>query len=302
MCAFGWKMPWRTGRTGGPRGFADAPAGRIRTPGAEGLSRRPVEDFEGIAEETGTRPPRYGGAAREAFGPRSRAPPQFSEQGGPHGHRKRMREKLVSRGVDALADYELLEMLLFHVWKEGDTKPLAKRLINHFGSYAAVLNAPDNELLDFNGVGSFTLATLRLVKGSAIRLAQAELRERPLLNNQDALRDYLTAAMAHESREHFRVLFLDPRNHLIRDEVLGMGTVNHVAVYPREVVKRALELHATALILVHNHPSGNPEPSTDDITMTEDLRMVGQTMSIVVHDHIIVGRGGMVSLKARGWI
>jgi DNA repair protein RadC len=301
MCAFGWKMPWRTARNGDPPGFADAPVARARLPPADGLSRRPMDHFEDIPEEIGTRAPRHGGP-REASWPRNRAPPPFSEQGGPQGHRKRMREKLVSRGVDALADYELLEMLLFHVWKEGDTKPLAKRLINHFGSYAAVLNAPDNELLDFNGVGFFTLATLRLVKGSAIRLAQAELRERPVLNNPDALRDYLTAAMAHESREHFRVLFLDPRNHLIRDEVLGMGTVNHVAVYPREVVKRALELHATALILVHNHPSGNPEPSTEDIAMTEDLRMVGQTMSIVVHDHIIVGRGGMVSLKARGWI
>lgn len=219
---------------------------------------------------------------------------------GPQGHRSRMREKLLLRGADALADYELLEMLLFFAFKKGDTKPLAKTLINQFGSFAAVLAAPQRELMATRGLGPHSVAALKLVQASALRLARAEVMQRPILNNWDRLMDYLNAVLARERIEQFRVLFLDPRNRLIADEAQARGTVNHTPVYPREVVKRALELHATALVLVHNHPSGDPSPSRDDIEMTREVRDAGRILSIVLHDHIIVGNGRWLSFRREG--
>ncbi|CAH2600364.1 JAB domain-containing protein [Rhodovastum atsumiense] len=216
---------------------------------------------------------------------------------GPQGHRNRMREKVLIRGTDALADYELLEMLLFLAFARGDTKPLAKRMINAFGSYAGVLSASPEALLATPGVNDHAATAIAVVRASAERLARAGVADLPVLNNWDRLMAYLNVTMAHAPVEQLRVLFLDTRNRLIADEVQARGTVNHTPVYPREVVRRALELHATALILVHNHPSGDPTPSQDDIAMTQEVRVAAGAMSIVLHDHVIIGKGSWCSLK-----
>jgi DNA repair protein RadC len=218
---------------------------------------------------------------------------------GPVGHRARMRAKIMERGTDALADYELLEMLLFLAFKQGDTKPLAKALINKFGSYAAVLAAPQPVLLAVPGLGVHAVCAIKLVQGSAVRMARAELLDRPVLNDWPRLMDYLTAILARERVEQFRILFLDNRNQLLADEMQSRGTVNHTHVYPREVVKRALDLHATAIILVHNHPSGDPSPSRDDIEMTHDIRDALNLMSITLHDHVIIGNGRWLSFRQK---
>jgi DNA repair protein RadC len=262
------------------RGFAEAPA--------------PLD----IAPPRATRPL----GDREAAPSRrnlARDDPPFPSLG-PHGHRHRMREKLLQRGPDALADYEMLEMLLFLAMPKGDTKPLAKALINAHGSFAAVLAAPQDALLATRGLGEHSVAAIKLVQAAALRLARAEAMEAPVLNNAERLEAYLAGAMSREKVEQFRVLFLDPKNRLIADEVQGRGTVDHTPVYAREVVKRTLELHATALILVHNHPSGDPTPSRGDIEMTAEIRDAAGLFGIVLHDHIIVGRGRIFSFRREG--
>ncbi|MEL6871556.1 MAG: DNA repair protein RadC [Pseudomonadota bacterium] len=219
----------------------------------------------------------------------------------PHaGHRKRLRERLVAGGADAVPDYELLELVLFRAVPRGDTKPLAKTLIAKFGSFAAVVQAPDHRLREVDGVGPAVIAELRLVSAAALRLARTEIMEKPILSSWQATLDYCHAAMALLEREVFRILFLDKRNRLIADEVQQHGTVDHTPVYVREVVKRALELSSTALILVHNHPSGQPEPSHADIEMTKLIAMAAKPLGIVVHDHIIIAREGHVSFRNRG--
>ena len=222
--------------------------------------------------------------------------PPFASTG-PHGHRARMREKVITRGTDALADYELLEMLLFLAFKQGDTKPTAKAVINRFGSFAKVLSASERELLETPGLGRHAVSAIKIVQASAVRLARAELMDKPILNNWDKLMAYLNMVMAREPVEQFRILFLDNRNYLLADELQARGTVNHTPVYPREVIKRALELRATALILVHNHPSGNPKPSDEDIEMTQDIRHAASALAIVIHDHVIVGNGTWYSFR-----
>jgi DNA repair protein RadC len=219
---------------------------------------------------------------------------------GPTGHRGRMREKLLERGADGFADYELLEMLLFLAFKKGDTKPLAKKLINQFGSYAAVLSAPAETLFAQDGIGVHSVAAIKLIHASALRLAQTELADMPVLNNWDRLIDYLTIAMARETIEQFRVLYLDNRNRLIANEIASRGTINHTQVYVRELVKRALETHATALILVHNHPSGDPSPSRDDIEMTREVQRAIALLDVTLHDHIIIGKGAWLSFRREG--
>jgi DNA repair protein RadC len=231
--------------------------------------------------------------------PGGRTPQPFASIG-PHGHRSRMRDKLLNRGPESLADYELLEMLLFFAMPKGDTKPLAKSLINRFGSFPAVLAAPQRELLATRGLGEHSVSALKLVQAAALRMARADVMNRPILKDWDRLMAYLNAALSRERIEQFRVLFLDNKNRLLADEVQARGTVNHTPVYPREVVKRALELQASALILVHNHPSGDPTPSPDDIEMTLDVRAAASVLSITLHDHIIVGNGSWVSLKREG--
>ena len=221
---------------------------------------------------------------------------------GPEKHRDRMRDRLLDRGPDSLADYELLEMLLFLVQPKGDTKPLAKRLINEFGSYANTLAATPLDLVEVRGVGRHTVAALKLVHGAAIRLARAELQSQPVLGNWDQLMVYLNAAMAREPVEHFRILFLDTKNRLIADELQGKGTINHTPVYPREVARRALALHAAALILAHNHPSGDPTPSVADLDMTMDMQRMLKSLGIALHDHIIIGNGRWTSLQKEGFL
>ena len=219
---------------------------------------------------------------------------------GPRGHRSRMRTRVLEHGAGNLADYELLEMLLFFAFKTGDTKPLAKSLINRFGSFAALLCAPADQLLENSGLGPHSVVALKLVQDAALRLARAEVMDKPVLNNWDRLMDYLTAMLAREKVEQFHILFLDPRNRLIADEAQARGTVDHTPVYTREVVKRALELHATALILVHNHPSGDPTPSRPDIEMTAEIKEAARVLGVVLHDHVIVGNGRCLSFRREG--
>ncbi len=221
---------------------------------------------------------------------------------GPQGHRARMRERVLRHGAGTLADYELLEMLLFFAFKMGDTKPLAKALIMRFGSFANLIATPAQALLEAQGLGPHSVVALKLVQDAAQRLARAEVMDQPVLNNWDRLMDYLATMLAREKVEQFRILFLDPRNRLIADEAQARGTVNHTPVYPREVVKRALELHATALILVHNHPSGDPTPSKADIDMTREIGEAARVLGVVLHDHVIVGNGSWVSFRREGLI
>ncbi len=215
-------------------------------------------------------------------------------------HRKRLRERFLNGGAAAMPDYELLEMVLFRAIPRQDVKPLARRLTEAFGSLADVVGASAADLNRIDGVGDAVVVELKLAQAMAARLARARVLDRPVISSWDALLDYCHTAMAHRGTEQFRVLFLDRKNRLIADEGMGEGTVDHVPVYPREVLKRALELNASALILVHNHPSGDPEPSQADITMTAQIAQAAQTLSITVHDHLIIGRERETSFRARG--
>ncbi len=216
------------------------------------------------------------------------------------GHRARLRQRLMTAGADALADYELLEMVLFLALPRRDTKPIARALIDRFGSFAASIAAPPQELRAVEGMGEAGAAALKIVQAAALRLARAEVQDRPLLSQWETLMGYLNAVMAREKVEQFRVLFLDARNRLLADEAQARGTVNHTPVYPREVVRRALELHATAIILAHNHPSGDPTPSRADIDMTREIKAAAQALSIVLHDHVIIGNGKWLSFRKEG--
>jgi len=225
----------------------------------------------------------------------------FRDKGGSlphyHGHRERLKQRFREAGAAALADYELLELMLFQTLPRRDTKPIAKALLARFGSFSEVLAAPEARLREVDGVGDAAIHHLKLTQAAAQRFARDPIGARPLLDSWSAVIDYCRAAMAYEPIEQLRVLFLDKKNVLIADEVQQTGTVDHTPVYPREVVKRALEVSATAVILVHNHPSGDPTPSTTDIQMTRSLVEIAKPLGIAVHDHITVGRNGHVSLK-----
>ena len=214
-----------------------------------------------------------------------------------HGHRDRLRARFAEVGGEALPDYELLELVLFRSIPRRDVKPIAKELVRRFGSFAEVLAAPVHRLTEIDGVGDGVASDLKIVEAAARRLAKGAVAKRPVLGSWTAVLDYCRTAMAFAEREQFRLLFLDKRNALIADEVQGSGTVDHTPVYPREVVRRALELSATALILVHNHPSGDPTPSAADVRMTREIMDVAKPLGITIHDHIIVGREGHASLK-----
>ena len=216
---------------------------------------------------------------------------------GYHGHRERLRQRFMQGGADAMPDYELLELVLFKAQPRRDTKDLAKRLIARFGTFAEVINAPDILIKEVNGAGDRVVEELKIVRAAALRLMQKQVIDKPLLGTWQEVIDYCRAAMGYEARELFRILFLDRKNRLIADEVQGEGTVDHTPVYIREVVKRALELSASAIILVHNHPSGDPTPSRADIDMTRLIIEAARPLGIVIHDHIIVGRQGHASLK-----
>jgi DNA repair protein RadC len=214
-----------------------------------------------------------------------------------HGHRERLRARFREAGPDAVADYELLELILFRAIPQRDVKPLAKLLIEKFGSFAEVIAAPETRLREVKGLGDAAITELKIVQAAAGRLARGQVKARAVLSSWSSVLDYCRTQMAFADKEQFRILFLDKRNQLIADEVQQTGTVDHTPVYPREVVKRALELSATAIILVHNHPSGDPTPSRADIQMTQAIVEVARPLGIDVHDHIIVGKDGHASLK-----
>ena len=218
----------------------------------------------------------------------------------PHfiGHRERLRERFREAGPEALPDYELLEMVLFRAISRGDTKPLAKALIAKFGSFAEVISATPERLKEVAGVGEAIVTELKLVRAAALRLMKGGIINRPLLSSWSAILEYCRASMAFENKEQFRILFLDKKNQLIADEVQQEGTVDHTPVYTREVMKRSLELSASAIILAHNHPSGDPTPSFADIDMTQKIIDAGMKLGITVHDHVIIGRNGHTSFRS----
>ncbi len=214
-----------------------------------------------------------------------------------HGHRQRLRERFMEAGEAALADYEVLELLLFRAIARRDVKPLAKALIARFGSYAETVAARPERLREVEGLSEAAIVEIKLVEAAAKRLARGALQKRAVLSSFMDVLDYCRTAMAYAEREEFRILFLDKRNALIADEVQGVGTIDHTPVYPREIVRRALELGSSALILAHNHPSGDPTPSAADIRMTKDIAAIAQPFGIAVHDHLIVGRHGHSSFR-----
>lgn len=216
------------------------------------------------------------------------------------GHRDRLRARFIRSGTGAFEDYELLELALFSAIPRRDVKPLAKQLLVRFGSMGGVLGATVDDLQTVKGISENTAVFIKTIHALQLRTLSEEIKEKPILTSWQKLIDYCHAAMAHEKREHFRVLFLNKKNQLIADQVQQVGTIDHVPVYPREVVKHALDLGATAMILVHNHPSGDPTPSDGDITMTRELVKAAKAMDVMVHDHIIIGKSGHTSFKSLG--
>jgi DNA repair protein RadC len=219
-----------------------------------------------------------------------------------HGHRQRLRTRFLDAGGDALPDYELLELMLFASNPRGDTKPLAKALIERFGSFQRVLSAPPQQLAEVKGLKEAGIVAIKTAQAAALRLAKAEAMERPVMASWNKVLDCCRASMAYETRESFRLLFLDRKNRLIADEVQQRGTIDHTPVYPREVVGRALELGAAAFIMVHNHPSGDATPSRADIEMTEAVKSAAEKLGIALHDHIVIGADNHASMKGMGLI
>jgi len=219
------------------------------------------------------------------------APPHYL------GHRERLRERFRKGGGEALAEYELVELILFRAMPRRDVKPLAKTLIERFGSFAAAVSARPERLREVEGLGEAAIVELKIIEAAAKRLAKSSIETRTPLSSFSAVVDYCRTAMAFLDHEEFRVLFLDKKNHLIADEVQGVGTVDHAPVYPREIMRLALELCASAIVLVHNHPSGDLQPSADDIHLTHQIIAIGNSLKVAVHDHLIIGKHGHVSLK-----
>lgn len=217
-------------------------------------------------------------------------------------HRKRLRERFLVGGAEPFPDYELLEMVLFRALKNGDVKPLARSLLDTFGDLNSVLAAPIERLTEVKGVGLQTAFDLKLIEAVAHRMTQNKVLRRDVISSWTALLDYCRTSMAHRDIEQFRIFFLDRKNVMIADELQARGTVDHVPVYPREIIKRALALNASALILVHNHPSGDPTPSQADIAMTENIVAACDAVGITVHDHLIIGKSREVSFKSEGYL
>jgi DNA repair protein RadC len=214
------------------------------------------------------------------------------------GHRERLRERFLKGGAEALADYELLELVLFRAIPRRDVKPLAKTLLQKFGSFAEVIAAPPARLKEVGSVGDAVVTEFKIVQAAALTLSKESMRKKLALGTFAQVLEYCRSAMAFRETEEFRVIFLDKKNGLLADEVQGRGTVDHTPVYPREIIRRALELNASALILVHNHPSGDPTPSSADIVMTQNIASLAKPLGVNVHDHLIVGRNGHASLRA----
>ncbi|OYQ35636.1 hypothetical protein CHU95_07935 [Niveispirillum lacus] len=268
-------------------------AGKARLDDTGGRALVPDDDLLG-ALLAGKPPPTRLQSAAEAA-PEETEKPHF------HGHRDRLRQRFLTAGPDALADYELLELLLFQAIPRKDIKPLAKELMAVFGSLWAVTQAPADSLRNRFNFSDATIAHIRVVGAISLRMARQQVMGQPILSSWQRLLDYCAGAMAHEPVEQFRLLFLDRKNTLIADEVQQRGTVDHTPVYPREVVRRALELGASAVILVHNHPSGDPTPSRADVEMTKQIVSAATALGVVIHDHVIIGKGGnYVSFKSAG--
>lgn len=228
--------------------------------------------------------------------PKGRLPSYISD------HRKRLRQRFMAGGADALPDYELLELVLFRAIPRQDVKPLANLLLKTFGDFNRVLSAPATRLAEVKGVGDAVVTELKIIEAAAHRLARSRVLQRHALSGWQALIDYCHTTMAHRETEQFRVLYLDRKNVLIADEEQARGTVDHVPVYPREVVKRALEINASALILVHNHPSGDPTPSSSDVTMTQQVQQAAEVLGITLHDHLIIGKSRELSFRSEGYL
>ena len=216
-----------------------------------------------------------------------------------HGHRARVRDRVLKAGIESLPDYELLELILFYALERIDTKPLAKRLLERFGTLGDIFAAEAAQLREFE-IDQRTLVLFKALRESGRRLAERKVKDMPVMTNWQRLIDYCHAALAHEKTEQFRILFLDRKNVLIADEVQQRGTIDHTPVYPREVVKRALALNAAALILVHNHPSGDPKPSREDVEMTTEIQKAASALGIAIHDHLVIGRKGHASFRSLG--
>jgi len=231
---------------------------------------------------------------------RRQKPPADKETPHHTGHRDRLRGRFIKSGAGAFEDYELLELVLFSVIPRRDVKPLAKKLLAEFGGLAGVMGASLADLQAVKGLGENAAVFVKAIHALTQRVLVADVQQKPVLSSWQKLIDYCHVAMAHEKREHFRVLFLNRKNELMADEVQQIGAVDHAPVYPREIVRRALEIGATALILVHNHPSGDPTPSDSDITMTEEIIRAARALDILVHDHLIISRSGHASLKSMG--
>ncbi len=217
-----------------------------------------------------------------------------------HGHRERLRQKFLDHGGESLADYEMLELYLFKALPRRDVKPVAKDLIKKFGGFSEVLSAPFSELTSIRGIGKAAAFDLKLLQAASLRLSRASVMDRPVLGSWNAVLDYCRSAMQFEPREQFRCLFLDKKHRLIADEKMAEGTLDHTPVYPREIARRALELHAAALILAHNHPSGDPTPSGADVSMTNNIVDALRHLNITVHDHLVIGRNRITSFKKSG--
>jgi DNA repair protein RadC len=266
--------------------------------GADGRENGdPLPNPQPLAAEGGVKAPfpNAVGRGRSEFGEAAAGAPHY------YGHRRRLRERMIAAGAESLPDYELLEMLLFAANPQGDVKPTAKSLLAHFGSFGEVLSA-EPEGLSEAGLGLAGIAAIKSVREAARRLMRFELQERPIVGSWDKLIDYCNAQVAHNKVEEFHILFLDRKNVLIKHERQQRGTIDHTPVYPREVVKRALELGAAALILVHNHPSGDPTPSKADIAVTQDIKKAAAPLGVVLHDHVIIGRNRHTSLRDLGLI
>ena len=272
--------------------------------GFEDTGGKPLPRLQPDTRDAGAEP----GAAPVSGAPDKPAP-RSAEKSAPRrkaaapshaGHRQRLRARFIEGGPDALPDYELLEMVLFRAIPRRDTKPLAKALIAHFGSFNEVITAPVDRLTEVTGVSEGVATELKLIQAAALRLAKSAVMDRPAISSWSALVDYCSAAMAYETTEQFRVLFLDRKNVLIADEIQSRGTIDHTPVYPREVIKRALELGASAIILVHNHPSGDPSPSRADVEMTKKIEDAAKPLGVAVHDHLVIGKGQHASLRQLG--
>ena len=276
--------------------------------GFEDTGGKPLPRLQPDTRDAGAKPGAPPGPAPVSGAPEKPAP-RSAEKSAPRrktavpshaGHRQRLRARFIEGGPDALPDYELLEMVLFRAIPRRDTKPLAKALIAHFGSFNEVITAPVDRLTEVTGVSEGVATELKLIQAAALRLAKSAVMDRPAISSWSALVDYCSAAMAYETTEQFRVLFLDRKNVLIADEIQSRGTIDHTPVYPREVIKRALELGASAIILVHNHPSGDPSPSRADVEMTKKIEDAAKPLGVAVHDHLVIGKGQHASLRQLG--